>query len=416
MTSRERVRMALNHNEADRVPIDLGGTCVTTMITTAYNKLREQIGIQNGFARMHNFAEQLGYPEREFMKRFPFLDVVAAGTNFMKSDEDWKEFPLSDGSKCLIPKFINLEEEENRFLLKDDNDLVLAIKPKDSLYVRQTYWPWKGLTQIPDDYDIGIIYKNMWATPLPPLHLNVFNEYQYQLFIKNIKELHETTDYAISLLVGCGLFEPAIFIRGLVNLLCDLVNDKKRVKNLFDLYLENHLRFLDRVLQGVGEHVDILIFSDDMGHNDGPWVSPDTFNEIFKPRYQRMYDFVHENSNCKIFLHSCGSIMEIIPGLIDAGLDILNPVQTNARNMDPVKLKKEYGKYLTFWGGGVDTRHVLPAKTPEEVKEDVKKRIEILGKDGGFVFAAIHNIQSDCPPENIIAMLEAAYEFGFYSN
>ena len=415
MKSRERVSLALNHKEADRIPIDLGGTCVTTLITTEYNKLRRYLGINNRLTRMHNFNEQLGYPEKEFFERFPFLDVIDCSMNFLKSDKNWKKFPLSDGTSCLIPKWVNLIEKSDKFLVIDNKGFLLAVKPKNSLYVRQTYWALEDFDQMPEEYDFSEINKNMWASiTLPPLHLNVFDNKQNQVFVNNIKELYETDYHAISLLVGCGLFEPSIFVRGLDKFLMDLYSDKKSVNKLLDQYLDGNLQFLEKVIASVGKYVNILVFSDDMGHNIGPFMGPDIFKEFFKPRYKKMYEYVHNNSNCKIFLHCCGSIMEIIPHLIDAGLDILNPVQTDAVNMDAFTLKKEFGRDLTFWGGGVDTRHILPFGTPKEVKEDVKRRIDIFSKNGGFVFAPIHNIQSDVPAENVIAMLEAAYEFGFY--
>jgi uroporphyrinogen decarboxylase len=256
----------------------------------------------------------------------------------------------------------------------------------------------------------------MWASiTLPPLHLNIFDDDQFKVFIKNIKQLYDETDYCITLLVGCGFIEPSMFVRDFPNFMMDIYLDRKGVEKLLDQYLEGHMKFLDRVLKGVEKYIDVLIFSDDLGSNEGPFMSEDKFKTIFKPKYKKMYDFVHDNSNCKTFLHTCGSILEMIPHLIDAGLDILNPVQTNAKGMDPHKLKREFGKDIVFWGGGVDTRNVLPSKNPKEVKEDVKRRIDIFAKDGGFVFAPIHNVQADAPPENIVAMLEAAYEFGFFN-
>jgi len=199
------------------------------------------------------------------------------------------------------------------------------------------------------------------------------------------------------------------------NFLCDIyIIDKKGVKRLLDFLVERNLKLLDRILKGVGEYVDILQFGDDLGSQNGPFMSPDVFREIFKPGYNKMWNFVHSTSSCKVFLHSCGSIYELIPDLIDAGLDILNPVQTTAANMEPEGLKREFGKDITFWGGGCNTQYVLSTATPEEVKEDVKRRIDIFAKDGGFVFNQIHNILADVPPENVIAMLEAAYEYGRY--
>jgi len=200
MDSRKRLKITLNHKEADRIPIDLGGTCVTTLTTVTYNNLRKYIGINSKLAKMHNFNEQLGYPEKEFFDKFLYLDVIDCSANFLKSDNDWKEFELSDGSKCLIPYWINLIDEPDKFLVTDDSGFVLAIKPKKSLYLRQTYWALENLEHIPDEYDFAAINKNMWASiTLPPLHLDIFNDEQYKIFIKNIKELHDTDTHALSL-------------------------------------------------------------------------------------------------------------------------------------------------------------------------------------------------------------------------
>ena len=179
--------------------------------------------------------------------------------------------------------------------------------------------------------------------------------------------------------------------------------------------MEKYLILLDRVIKGVGKYVDILVFGgDDLGANQAGFMSPDIFKELFKSKYKEMWDFVHDNSDCKVFLHSCGSIYEYIPHLIDAGVDILNPVQTTATNMKPEKLKREFGKYVTFWGGGCNTKEVLAFGSPKEVKEDVEKRIDIFGNEGGYVFNQIHNVLADVPPENVISMLEAANEYGGY--
>jgi len=297
-------------------------------------------------------------------------------------------------------------------LLKNKNNIVLGRKPKTSLYTDQAYWIYGDLEKIPDSFNDEDIAKNMWAVPSPPWHLDIFDDEQYKLFVNNIKELHDRTDYSIMLAVGCNLFEMGTFLRRLDNFLVDIYTDTKGTKRLLDKLVDGYLKLLDRVLEGVGEYVDLLQFGDDLGGQSGGFMSPDVFEDIFKPRYKKMWDFVHERSNCKVFLHSCGSIYEVIPHLIDAGLDVLNPVQTTTANMEPERLKREFGKYITFWGGGCNTRDVLPNKSPKEVKEDVKRRIDIFASGGGFVFNQIHNILADVPPENVIAMFEAAYQYG----
>jgi len=216
------------------------------------------------------------------------------------------------------------------------------------------------------------------------------------------------------LAVGCNLFEMGTFLRRMDNFLMDIYSDKEGTKRLIDKLVEGYMKFLDRVINGVGKYVDILQFGDDLGGQGGSFMSPDVFKDIFAPRYKKMWDFVHSSSDCKIFLHSCGSVYELIPYLIDAGLDILNPVQTTTTNMEPEKIKKEFGEHITFWGGGCNTRDVLPVKTPEEVREDVKMRIDVFANGGGFIFNQIHNILANIPPENVIAMFESAYEYGKY--
>jgi len=415
MNSRERVRLTINHKEADRVPIDLGGMRSTGISTIAYNRLRKKLIINKGIAKMYDFIQQLAFPEKEIRDMF-HIDAIDVAQAFLKNDDDWKQWTLNNGTKCLIPKYLDIEiEKDLTVYLKDKNGFVLGKKPKTSLYVDQVYWVYKNLPKIPETIKDEDLNKEMWSIPDPEWSLNIFDDEQYEIFIRNIKELYENTDYAILLMVGCNLFEKGTFLRGFENFLCDIYVDRKGVERLHNKLMEKYLKLLDRVIKGVGEYVDILVFGgDDLGSNRAGWMSPDIFKDLFKPKYKKMWDFVHDNSDCKVFLHSCGSIYEYIPHLIDVGVDILNPVQTSARNMEPEKLKKEFGKDLTFWGGGCDTGDILPNKTPKEIKEHVKKRIEIFSKNGGFVFNQVHNILADVPPENVIAMLEAAYEFGFY--
>jgi uroporphyrinogen decarboxylase len=413
--SRERVRLALNHKESDRIPIDFGAFRSSGIAAIAYNRLRKKLGVNSKLPRMYDFIQQLAFPEKEIMDMF-HVDVIDAAQSFLKEDSNWRNWTLDDGSKCLIPKNLNIEiDKDQNVYLKNNEGITLGKKPKSSLYVDQSWRPYESLNKIPEKVTDEDVVREMWSTPGPEWTLDIYDDNQYGKFIDNIKTLYEDTDYAIILTVGCNLFEKGTYLRNFENFLVDIYIDKKGVERLHAKLMERYMKLLDRVIKGVGDYVDVLAFGgDDLGSNDSGFMSPDIFRELFKPKYKKMWDFVHDNSNCKVFLHSCGSIYEYIPDLIDAGVDILNPVQTNAANMEPEKLKREFGKYVTFWGGGVDTRNVLPSKSPDEVKEDVKKRIEIFGRGGGFVFNQIHNILADVPPENVIAMLEAAYEYGQY--
>lgn len=415
MNGRERVKAVINHKISDRVPIDMGAAPCTGIAAIAYNNLRRTLGI-NGkkLARMYDFKQALAYPEKEVRDRF-HIDTIDAGQGFLKSDDDWLEWTLNDGSRCLIPKFINFEvDADQNVLLKDEHGLTLGVKPKSSLYVDQVYWAYGDLEKIPERFSDADLRKNLWAIPIPPGHLNIHEEEGYRQIVSGTRELHEKTDYAVMYPVGCNLFEEGTWLRGMENFLVDIYTDVRGVERLFDYLTEGYLEFLELVIEAVGDYVDILMVADDLGSQNNSLISPEIFRKVLKPRYRKMYEYIHSHCDCKIFLHSCGSIANLLPDFIDIGLDILNPVQTTAAFMEPEVLKREFGKDLVFWGGGANTRDILPHKSPKEVREDVKRRMEVLGRDGGFVFNPIHNIMADVPPENVIAMYDAAYEFGRY--
>ncbi|MDZ7838085.1 MAG: uroporphyrinogen decarboxylase family protein [Actinomycetota bacterium] len=254
---------------------------------------------------------------------------------------------------ALIPKFLNVEiDEKNTVYILAQDGTRLGKKPASSLYVDQCFWIYQDLTSIPEEFNDQDLDKHMWAVPSPPWHLDVFDEQQFDMFVKGIEKLYRETDYSIVLSVGCNMFETGTFLRGMANFMIDMYTDKKNTMHLLDTLVERNLIKLEKVIDGVGEYVDLLQFGDDLGGQDSPFMSPEVYDEVFKPRHKKMWDFVHKKSNCKIFLHSCGSIYKLLPGLIEAGLDVLNPVQTTAKDMEPEKLKKEFGKDIIFWAAG----------------------------------------------------------------
>ena len=216
---------------------------------------------------------------------------------------------------------------------------------------------------------------------------------------------------ALMIVAGCSLFEWGSFLRRLDNWLMDLVENRTEVACLLDALLEIHLATLAHVCEAVGDVADILRFGDDLGMDSGPFMRPSLYRELFKPRHSALCDYVHQHSQMHTFLHSCGSIYRLIPDLIEAGYEILNPVQLGTRDMEPERLKSEFGRDVTFWGGGCDTRHVLPRGTPEEVRDHVLSLLDIWAPGGGFVFNAVHNVPRDVSPENIVAMFDAIREF-----
>jgi len=210
---------------------------------------------------------------------------------------------------------------------------------------------------------------------------------------------------------GVKLLELGFFIRRMDNFLMDLMTDEAKMSEMLDMLVEMHLAGLEKKCRNLGDIVDVIRFGDDLGMTSGPIMDLDTFRRILKPRYRILCDYVKKHSSMKIFMHSCGSIKQFIPDLIDVGIDILNPVQTNCYGMDLVTLKNEFGRDITFWGGGVDTSAILSTGTPQDVRRDVLIRCEILSRDGGFVFAPIHNILSDVSPQNVMAAYNAVREF-----
>ena len=416
MTPRERVRAVIDGKMPDRVPIDLGSSTASGIMTIGYNKLRADLGINGSLAKQYRNVMQLAWVEKEVIDKF-HIDVIDAGQNFLKSDDDWKEWILNDGSKCLIPKYVPIKRDKDGtvYMYNKDYSKIIGKQPRTSLYVDQVYWPYGELDAIPQEFKDKDLVEFTWAVSTqPPWNLNIFDDEQYKLFCDGIKELYETTDLSIMLVVGSSLFEYISFLRGMENFFIDVVSDKKGVHRLVEKLTENNIAFLDRILKGVGQYVDSMEFGDDLGWMKGPLVSPDIYRELFKNYHKKANDFVHDNSNTKIFLHCCGSIYELIPDLIEANFDILNPIQTTAKDMEPEKLKKEFGKDIIFWGGCCDVRKVLPLGTPKDVEEDVKRKMAILGEGGGLVFAPEHNIMADVPPKNVIAMMEAAYKYGKY--
>jgi uroporphyrinogen decarboxylase len=195
------------------------------------------------------------------------------------------------------------------------------------------------------------------------------------------------------------------------NYLTQLATEPDLIHRFLDRSVDIYRRNLGLYLEAVGPYIDIILFSDDYGMQTGPQISPEMFREFFKHRHEQLWGYAKELAPVKVLLHCCGSIVDLLPDMIDAGLDAVNPVQTNTRDMEPARLKAEFGDRLVLWGGGCDTRRVLPHGTPEEIREHVFRNLDILAPGGGFVFQQVHNIQADVPPENIVAMFDAIAEW-----
>lgn len=410
MNSRERLLSAINHKQPDRVPVDIGATPSTGISAVAYHNLVKYLGL-NLKNHVYDVVQEVTQPEMELLDILR-VDVLDVG-RFFNGDEDyWHELELIKGIPGLYPKWFNPEKQpDGSWLAPGPTGEFIAKMPAEATFFDQIVFPY--LDGYPDNF-YNIEYEmsrvSWGGFGFPPF--DRINEKDYWKTLRDtiIREKSKT-DRALLIGVGCNLFEWSTFLRRIDNFLMDLYVDPLNVHRLLDKLVETHLAFLSKVCEAVGDLVEIIKFGDDLGTNTGPFMPYEVYNEFFRPRQKIMCDFVKANSKAHTMLHSCGGIFELIPGLIEAGFEILNPVQINAYEMEPERLKREFGKDITFWGGGVNTQSVLNKATPQQVKDHVRHNIEIFHKDGGFVFNTVHNILPDVPPENIMAMFEVIREF-----
>jgi len=409
MTSRERVVAAINHTEADCVPIDFGAHRSSGIAAIAYGRLKQALGISAGDIYVYDMVQQLAIVEPEVLDAVG-ADVVELGRGFMPDDSDWRPWILPDGTPCKIPAFINVEKRgQDSFLLSDDG-VDLAIQKEGFLYFEQIHWPW--LERNPDEQDFSDLEEafkyTMWTgIPTPGGHIPLTADGLSELSA-GAKRLRESTDRAILGIFGGNLFEVPQFLYRIDNYLTHMGFYPEACERLSEALCSFYLPRMEKWLGAVGPYIDVMLFGDDLGGQNGPLMSPEMYRAYYKPWHAKLWKRAKELApNVNINLHSCGAIEPLLGDLIDAGLESSNPVQISCRGMDPGQLKSTYGDRFTFWGGGCDTRRVLPRGTPDEVARNVRELVSIWSPGGGFVFQQVHNILADVPPENIIAMFQA---------
>jgi uroporphyrinogen decarboxylase len=362
MTSRERILASIRHEEPDRVPVDLGATPSSGISAIAYHHLKDYLGITEGHTRVYDVVQQLAQPEDMILDRFG-IDAVDIGRMFNTRDEDWYDIMLPQGITVQFPTWFRPTHQPDGSLdaFARDGDRI-ATKPS-ARFLRPDLFPY--VDGYPDDYrdprkkcprSLG----RDWLTAPGPCREPDF----WQQLREKAVALRETSDRALMVVAGCNLFEWGTFLRRMDNFLMDLVSDQDNVERLLDALMEIHLKTLENVCHAVGDVVDLLRFGDDLGMDSGPFMAPAIYRKLFKPRHKILCDYVKEHSQMYTFLHSCGSIYKLLPDLIEAGYDVINPVQTNTRDMDPRRLKEEFGADITFWGGGADTRHIPTMPRP----------------------------------------------------
>lgn len=410
MTSRERILSAVEHRQPDQVPVDMGATPSSGISAIGYNRLKKALSISGGHTRIYDVVQQLAQPEDNVLDILG-VDVVDIGRAFNTANEDWYDITLSDGSTAQYPVWFRPVLRADGAYEVEQDGLVIARMPPGGAFFDQTHFPY--LSGYPSNFDElpAAMSKVLWAALAHSPWDHAAEETFWDDLRSRALHLRQTTDKALMIVCGCNLFEWGSFLRRMDNFLMDLLAEPEDAERLLDALMECHLQTLEKVCRAVGDVCDILRFGDDLGMSSGLFMPPETYRKLFKPRHAKLNAYVHKNSQMKTFLHSCGSLYRIMPDLIDAGYDIINPVQTNCFEMDPERLKREFGDRITFWGGGCDTASVLNQGTPESVRQHVLERCEIFAPGGGFVFNTIHNILPEVPAENILAAFAAVRKF-----
>ena len=411
MTSRERVLRAVNHQLPDRVPIDLGSTKASGIAVVAYEKLKHKLGISTP-TKVLDPRFMIAVVEDEVLRHL-HVDVVPLDLsmllNTVRLDDEWIPRRLFDGTKPLFPPDTKITEDAagDWILLASDGSPTAFRMPKNGYYFDDMSFN-RGEQIDPRKFSP--------VSDIPDEHLKILGQYG--------RSLYQNTDYAILgwgfgvCFLGLSLItdRASNVTQGLPNeWMMMLMSEKETCHEMMDRSVEATIKCLGLVKQVVGDYCFAWgIAADDSGTQRGEFIRPELWAEMLKPHYKKLCDWIHANTAWKVFLHSCGSVYHLVPHFIEAGIDILNPVQTSAANMTPARLKCEFGDRLVFWGGGCDTQTILGHATPEEIRRHVKERIATFGPNGGYVFNQVHNIQANVPPENILAMFDAAYEFGSY--
>lgn len=401
------------------MPCDLGSAGTTGIMVTTYAKVRRALGVSARPPKVCDLLQMLGEVERPVLERLS-CDVVGVGSltgSFGIRYQDWRPWRVFDGTDVLVPRQFSCRVDENGDLLLSPGGDVRkppsGRMPKNGYYfdiiTRQGPLDWDRLD--PDDFA-------QQFTRLSDEELGHLS--------RTADDLHRNTDFAILGRFGGGglgdlpkVLAPELDsprgIRNFDDWMVAHLTHPEYIRAVFERQTAVAIENLELYRQAVGDRiVAIYISGTDFGTQRGEFVSPDMYRDLYFPFHKQMNDWVHAHTKWKTFYHCCGSIYRLIPIMIEAGVDILNPVQCSAANMEPARLKREFGGRLVFWGAGVDTQKTLPFGTPEEVRREVAERIRVFAPGGGYVFNAIHNIQANTPVENVLAMFEAARDFGRY--
>lgn len=421
MTSRERVIATLNHKEPDMIPFDLGGSAVTGMHASTVYKLRQALGLSSPGTPVKIIEpyQMLGEMAPDLMDAIGIdvVGLIARKTMFGFENKNWKEWELFDGTPVLVPEGFNTEHEPNGDILlypEGDNTVPPSGRmPKGGFYFDAI------VRQEPIDDEKLKIEDNLEEFEL-------ISDEDLNHFRNEADRLYSQTDKAILASFGGTAFGdialvPAVWlknpkgIRGIEEWYMSTVTRRDFVRTVFERQCEIGIKNLEIIFSVVGNKVAaVFLTGTDFGTQSGPFISNEAYRDLYQPFHKEVNNWIHKNTEWKSFIHSCGSVYKLLPDFVEAGFDILNPVQCSAAEMDPKSLKSNFGDSLTFWGGGVDTQKTLPFGTPDEVAAEVKSRMDTFGPGGGFVFNTVHNIQARVPTENLTAMIDTFNKYRKY--
>lgn len=416
MTSRERVLAALSHRQPDKVAIDIGATCCSTMHVNCFERLRTYYGLPHKPVEVWDVSSMTGVMTDDLAQALR-IDTAAArtrGTSFGLPRDSFKLWQTNMGQEVLVPSsFQPVSDGAGGWYVYPQGDTSLPPSghmPEASYYFDNIVRgePVKDVQSLNPDEQIE--------------EFQLFTDKDIAYIKRDVEKAYATGRAVVFSMPGLGLGDiseipgPGLKhpkgIRTIEDWYVAPLLYPDYVMEVFDRQTDRAIKNLETLNALCGDQIDLLYAcGTDFGHQTGQFLSVDTFREIYLPFYQKVNGWVHKNTKWKIIKHSCGAVAPLIPSFIDAGFDALNPVQCSAQGMEPERLKREFGADITFWGGGVDTQKVLPFGTPDEIRRQVLERLDIFSKDGGYVFDAIHVIQGNVPTENIVAMIDAVHEF-----
>ena len=420
MTSRERVHAALDHREADRVPLDLSGSATTGMHVRSVYLLRQALGLDTPGTPIKVIEpyQMLGEIGPDLMDALG-VDVVGLRgprTMFGFENADWKPWQLYDGTPVLVPAGFNIvPDAHGDILMYPEGDASVPPSgrmPKDGFYFDAI------VRQDPIDDDRLRVEDNLEEFgPVTDGDLAWFRaecDRVYGTGRAVLANFGGTAFGDIALVPAPWLKRPR-GIRDIAEWYMSTAMRRDHIYAVFERQCEIALANLEKIFAAVGNNVTaVFVTGTDFGSQQGPLIAPDAYRDLYKPFHTIVNDWVHTHTAWKTFIHSCGSVFAFLDDFVEAGFDILNPVQCSARDMDAQRLKDRYGDRVTFWGGGVDTQKTLPFGTPDDVENEVRDRIRIFGKGGGFVFNSVHNVQASVPAENLVALYAAVKRYGRY--